>query len=67
MNALQDSPVPGLDIESLRAMQREGEKLSDTFNRIAAGWSDYVSNFYSADEQRRWAWGCCSTSSTNSA
>jgi hypothetical protein len=32
MDALQDSPVPGLNIESLRAMQREGEKLNDTFN-----------------------------------
>jgi hypothetical protein len=51
MGALHDSPVPGLNIESLRAMQHEGEKLNDTFNRVTAGWSTYVSLFYSADEQ----------------
>jgi hypothetical protein len=57
MNALQDSPIPGLDLESLRALQREGEKLSDTFNRVTGAWSTYVSLFYSQEEQHAMSMG----------
>jgi hypothetical protein len=66
--ALQDSPVPGLDMESLRAMQREGEKLTDTFNRITPAWSPTsTSSTRCRRAAARWACRCCSTSSTSSA
>lgn len=51
MSALQDSPVPGLDIDALRAMQREGEKLSDTFNNVTKAWGTYVDLFYTDAEK----------------
>jgi hypothetical protein len=53
MGALQDSPVPGLSIESLRAMQREGEKLNDTFNAVTSAWSQYVDLFYTDAEKQQ--------------
>jgi hypothetical protein len=53
LQGVSQSPIPGLDVESLRAMQREGEKLTDTFNSITAAWSQYVDLFYTDAEKQQ--------------
>jgi hypothetical protein len=52
VDVMQAAPTMGLDVQAVMRLQRAGETLTDTFNRLAQGWSSYVSNFYTADEQR---------------
>jgi hypothetical protein len=42
--------VEGLDIEALRAMQREGETLTDTLNGLANAQANYYQLFYTEEE-----------------
>lgn len=52
IDALAKLGVPGLDIKALKLMQREGEKLSDTFNSVAQGLSSFYDLFYTEEERR---------------
>lgn len=52
MDALAKLGVPGLNIAALKLMQREGEKLSETFNSVAAGMQAFYQEFFSEEERR---------------
>ncbi|MGE0358933.1 MAG: phage tail length tape measure family protein [Burkholderiales bacterium] len=41
----------GLNVESLRAMKREGESLDQTFVRVANTWAWFTDNFYTEAEK----------------
>lgn len=47
IEALSGLGIKGLDITALQAMQREGEGLGDTFNRVAGKWAWFAENFTS--------------------
>lgn len=47
LQSLQRMGIKGLDIAALRAMQRDGEQIGDTFKRIGDGWAYFVENFTS--------------------
>lgn len=43
--------ITGLDLESLKAMQKEGESLDQTFQRVANTWAWFTDNFYTDAEK----------------
>jgi hypothetical protein len=43
--------IPGFDITALRAMQREGEQIGDTFQRVAGGWAQFI-DLFTTDAER---------------
>lgn len=51
MDALAELDLNGLDIEALKAWQREGETITQTFQRVAQQWSD-LNNLMLTDDQK---------------
>lgn len=51
LDGLATMNVKGLDIESLKAFQREGEAIGDTFARLANKWAYFNDNFFTDAEK----------------
>ncbi len=51
LDALDATGIKGLNIETLRAFQKEGEDLGQTFARVTQQWSDYQSAFLTDAEK----------------
>ena len=51
IGALAGLKIPGLDIDALKAFQRDGEALEATLSRVAGLWSQYQQTFLSDVEK----------------